>query len=154
MDFIAKIVALSGPLWHKFTVLLSIPGCWNSGILPFLFMYKLGWSHTWMAFLTIRKCQMLLKVLIERGWVLSYPAHRGCHGLNSFSTLIFFIGLKQLVILGEAVISLSNTFVSKSMLSFSSLLLRLDRQPTFMFEANQGTCYDKKEFSFACLRKK
>ena len=62
-------------------------------------------------------------------------------------------GLAQLVILEDAVISLSNTFVSKSMLSFSSLLLRLDRQPSFMFEANQGTCYDKKEFSFACLRK-
>ena len=29
MDFIAKIVALSGPLWQGFTVLLSIPGCWN-----------------------------------------------------------------------------------------------------------------------------
>ena len=131
MDFIAKIVALSGPLWQRFTVLLSIPGCWNSGILPFLFTYKLRWSHTWIAFLTIRKCQMLLKVLIERGWMLSYPAHGRCHCLKQFQYFEIFympIGLAQLVILEDAVISLSNTFVSKSMLSFSFLLLRLDRQ--------------------------
>ena len=65
--------------------------------------------------------------------MLSYPAHRGCHCLKQFQYFDIFympIGLAQLVILEEAVISLSNTFVSKSMLSFSFLLLRLDRQPS------------------------
>lgn len=63
--------------------------------------------------------------------MLFYPAHRGCHCLKQFKYFDIFcmpIGLAQLVILKEAVISLSSTFVSKSMLSYSFLLLRLDRQ--------------------------
>ena len=92
--------------------------------------------------------------------MLSYPAHRGCHCLKQFQYFDIFcmpIGLAQLVIVKEAVISFSSTFVSKSMLSYSFYFLdwTVNRLSKFMFvEANQGTCYDKKNFLFACVRKK